>query len=386
MNRIRDAIKRTETPSWIRSVPYDFGEAKAGTLKADEWRTLITIYIPLALILEWGEWAKISDAEVALRAATMLNHTMDLVCAVIIACRRTATGPRTERYRDYMKAYVEGIANGLYPDYGLKPNHHFALHIYDFLKLFGPIHSWWVFPFERLIGQLQRIPHNHRIGNSALLDALTFFKPQRLVGQLESTMHRTFVRAANMKRWIGRTCASQAVLLFKKQVFDRFFAPPGDRESIITDNELATATRVAIPQDLSPLLPLGSRKVVLRAHHRAHNVVYSRSRTHVGNSLIQFQPGGTVTAHPVAASIKYIYEREGKTRFAVQRQELAQDIVDPFLKWRDFPVRLYSSALSPALEEIEVEHVIGHCARYSITDRLVAMFFLSMVSPGNLLL
>ena len=55
MQQTRDVVGDTVTPSWISSVPYNFGDASAGTLKADEWCTMSTIYIPLALVSMWGE-------------------------------------------------------------------------------------------------------------------------------------------------------------------------------------------------------------------------------------------------------------------------------------------------------------------------------------------
>jgi hypothetical protein len=39
-----------------------------------------------------------------------------------------------------------------------------SLHIPEFLLLFGPVHSWWTFPFERMIGSIQRMPSNGKIG------------------------------------------------------------------------------------------------------------------------------------------------------------------------------------------------------------------------------
>ena len=54
MQRIRDVVCDTVTPSLISSGPYNFGDASAGTLKADEWHTMSTIYIPLALVSMWG--------------------------------------------------------------------------------------------------------------------------------------------------------------------------------------------------------------------------------------------------------------------------------------------------------------------------------------------
>ena len=37
-------------------------------------------------------------------------------------------------------------------------------HIYEFLDLWGPVYHWWCFPFERLIGSLQRLPTNNLFG------------------------------------------------------------------------------------------------------------------------------------------------------------------------------------------------------------------------------
>ncbi|KAK0431495.1 hypothetical protein EV421DRAFT_1720503, partial [Armillaria borealis] len=43
-------------------------------------------------------------------------------------------------------------------------NIHVLFHIYDFLLLFGPVISWWCFPFEHLIGALQKINTSSRVG------------------------------------------------------------------------------------------------------------------------------------------------------------------------------------------------------------------------------
>ena len=67
-----------------------------------------------------------------------------------------------------MKSYMEGIKK-LFPQYRFRPNHHMALHLHEYLCRFGPVHSWWTFPFERIIGMLQRIPTNFKIGMSGAL-------------------------------------------------------------------------------------------------------------------------------------------------------------------------------------------------------------------------
>ncbi|KAJ3831734.1 hypothetical protein F5878DRAFT_549166, partial [Lentinula raphanica] len=167
---IQSVIRETLTPSWVNSVPKNFGEAKAGSLKADEWRTLSTLYLPIALTTLWGDNDGLpppvdeSDAGYLLQA---LDRTMALFQATILACRYTMTNSRAQAYRKYMMTWTQNLRR-LFPHVreGIpRPNVHAAGHIYDFLLLFGPVLSWWCFPFERLIGVLQKInTNNHRGG------------------------------------------------------------------------------------------------------------------------------------------------------------------------------------------------------------------------------
>lgn len=166
MQKIRNVIAHTTTPSWVNSVPSNFGEASAGSIKADEWRTLGTIYFPLVLTSLWGEGSVHKSPERAAKLRSVLDLTMSLVSAVTVACKRTVTKERQETYRNQIAKYTQGLSK-LYPAFDHRPNNHVAFHIYDFLTLFGPVHSWWTFPFERLIGQLQRMPSNHKFGTRA---------------------------------------------------------------------------------------------------------------------------------------------------------------------------------------------------------------------------
>ncbi|KIN93291.1 hypothetical protein M404DRAFT_69252, partial [Pisolithus tinctorius Marx 270] len=50
---ICNVIQNTVLPSWFSSAPANFGHPSAGTINADEWRTHITVHIPLALISLW---------------------------------------------------------------------------------------------------------------------------------------------------------------------------------------------------------------------------------------------------------------------------------------------------------------------------------------------
>jgi hypothetical protein len=161
LGRIRDVIRDTATPSWLGSVPSNFGDVSAGTIKADEWRSLVTIYLPIALISLWGSSSQQTDSTADLKV--ILDHTMDLVSAVYLASARTMSAARAAAYRTYIASYV-GKLKTIHPTFGARPNHHASFHIYDYLLLFGPVHSWWSFPFERLIGIIQRLPTNHKSG------------------------------------------------------------------------------------------------------------------------------------------------------------------------------------------------------------------------------
>lgn len=163
IGHIRSVIRNTATPSWLDSVPQNFGEAAAGTLKAAEWRILSTIYLPLALISLWGAGSSHPSPEKAKIFRNVLDHTMWLVSAVIIVCHRSMSPSRAAAYLDYITRYVRALKE-IHPDAEHQSIHHMAIHIYDFLHLFGPTRSWWAFPFERLIGHLQRLPHNHKFG------------------------------------------------------------------------------------------------------------------------------------------------------------------------------------------------------------------------------
>ncbi|KAF8573194.1 hypothetical protein K439DRAFT_1376148, partial [Ramaria rubella] len=151
---IRSVIANTGTPSWLRSIPRSFGDVAAGTMKADEWQTMYSIYLPLALVALWGEGSSHPSPELSMKFSQVLDHTMAFFSAIIIACKQTMTEAHATAYYDCLIKWV-GDLTDIHPHAGHQPNHHMALRIYDFLLLFGPVWSWWCFAFERLIGQLQ---------------------------------------------------------------------------------------------------------------------------------------------------------------------------------------------------------------------------------------
>ncbi|KAG2053087.1 hypothetical protein BDR06DRAFT_982901 [Suillus hirtellus] len=150
--------------SSLRSVPYNFGEAKAGTLEADEWHTLATVYLPIVLVSLWGKGSQHHTSEVAANHRTILNHTMSLVSTVHIAGLPFMTVARAQAYHGYIVAWIRDL-QVLHPHAPHCTNGHMVLHVWDYLQLFSPVRSWWCFPYEHLIGQMQYLPTNHIFGN-----------------------------------------------------------------------------------------------------------------------------------------------------------------------------------------------------------------------------
>jgi len=364
LNHIRDVIQDMTVPSWFTSVPSNFGAASAGTMKADEWRSLITVYIPIALVSLWGAGTSHSSDEVGTHLRAVLDHTMELVCAVYLACARTMTVERAHAYRSHIARYV-GDLKKVYPTSTLRPNHHAAFHIYDYLLLFGPAHSWWCFPFERLIGVLQRLPTNHKSG------------------EMETTMLHSFIKAMKLRCWLSRPDCPLAIQECKV-LFDRMYAF-GFKDELAEDplddsvRAPPSAIAVATPEDLYALIK--RQTAILRAHLKFNGIIYSRASTHVGNSQILFYPHGDRLSSPVPGSIQYIYATPiGELMFAVRRHfplDRHYHVIDPFAVYPHFPAKLYMSNLSTHLENVKVSWVTGHFARWSVSNECVVIISLS---------
>ena len=149
------------SPTWMTSVPSNLGEATHGKLKADQWHALGTTYLPLSLIRLWG--LTNTGSPRSRRCREILNLTMSLLSAVTVASSHSMSPALANSYLQHMQAYLAGLKE-VFTEYGFHPNHHIALHLHQYLLRFGPVHGWWTFPFERMIGMLQCMPTNGKIG------------------------------------------------------------------------------------------------------------------------------------------------------------------------------------------------------------------------------
>ncbi|TFK92434.1 hypothetical protein K466DRAFT_480540 [Polyporus arcularius HHB13444] len=157
---IRRDILNTVVPSWMQRAPKNFGSPSHGKLKADQWRTGCLVNLPITLVRLWG------GPNATERQRSLLNNFLDLVRAVDLATRRTMDETRAEKFDNYMLQYLTGLTETF--KHPLVPNHHLSLHLRECLELFGPVHAWWAFPFERFNGILQHLNTNSRTNDMPL--------------------------------------------------------------------------------------------------------------------------------------------------------------------------------------------------------------------------
>ena len=80
-----------------------------GSLKADKWCTIITVYLPLPLVSLCGDGMVHKSSAIALQLHEALDHTMALVSAVHITCARLMTREHAFAYQSYMAIWLSRL-------------------------------------------------------------------------------------------------------------------------------------------------------------------------------------------------------------------------------------------------------------------------------------
>ncbi|PPQ82950.1 LOW QUALITY PROTEIN: hypothetical protein CVT26_005423, partial [Gymnopilus dilepis] len=343
-------------PAWMTSIPSHLGSPSHGKLKADQWRIAGTVHLPLSLIRLWGSTAQ--DSGRSVRCRQILNATMSLVSAIIVATSQTITAENAEVYLTYMLDYLNNVKS-LFPEYSFCPNHHMALHIYEFLLSFGPVHSWWTYPFERMIGIIQRMPNNGRIG------------------ELEETIAHAYTRAANLRTLPSRIGCPQ-VIENSRSILEHLIASQA-RNSLSTDIQALSdqfkgptaqlkclQSSVFTPELRSAFvragIPIETRAQSL-SHLTINGLTYATSSKHAGNScaLVLFPGSQQVVPCQIAYIIQYEVEETTKLYLGVRHHKPASIICDPYLQYTALRAKIWDSGLDN-LEVTEMSSIQSHFA------------------------
>ncbi len=148
-------ILHTTLPTWLARPPLNIGSAKLGKLKADMWRTLGTVHLVITLIRLWSS----QDATPVQRE--YLENFLALATAIRWATSRYTSENHVKIFEEQIQKYFVTLLK-VFSEDKLAPNHHASLHLGEFIRLFGPVHGWWTFPFERFNGIIQRQNTNNQ--------------------------------------------------------------------------------------------------------------------------------------------------------------------------------------------------------------------------------
>ena len=156
LSQIHYYIANTVIPTWIDQPPSNISEKSHGKLKADQWLTLFTIFLPLILLELWSK-------NILQQNAVLLKNFHDLVaCTYIISSHETSSTMVTS-FEKYYLQYCKS-SQLLFPNVLSCPNHHhYAMHIHDLLQFWGPLIKLSEFPYERHNSLLQKIKTNKHL-------------------------------------------------------------------------------------------------------------------------------------------------------------------------------------------------------------------------------
>jgi hypothetical protein len=179
---------------------------------------------------------------------------------------------------------------------------------------------------------------------------------------METTMLHTFIKAAKLKCWLGRSDCPP-VIKECKALFDKAYTPRNRDDNNIDDacddiltETLSTDNHTTPCTILLKLHPLAKKsKAVMCAQLQHGGIIYANCATHLGNSLIHFYPQGDRSQPPTPGCIIFFFEHWGEMVFAVQHQlSVHHSIVNPFEPYPHFPAKLYLSCLSENLEIVNI--------------------------------
>ncbi len=156
LKAIRECIRNVKLPTWVGRPPANLGEASHGKLRANDFLVLFSFILPL-IVPEFWHGPESSEVD-----GLHLRSFEDLVvCTNIVSSFKTSNHDAylyTHLYTRYRRT-IQMLFH-----WNSVPNHHFAMHNGRLLKFWGPLPALSEFPGERLIGDLQNINTNSKIG------------------------------------------------------------------------------------------------------------------------------------------------------------------------------------------------------------------------------
>jgi len=153
IDEVRAGISEMIVPTWFELPPANIGQKSHGKLKAVQWLNLHTCPLPPVVV---EIWTRLPSP----RRRALLDNFHSLVSATNIVCDYTTSATLADEYTLHIVAYRKSLAE-LWPDAIPVPNHHYAMHLGEQMKFWGPPMLLSEFPFEAAIGVAQDVNTNN---------------------------------------------------------------------------------------------------------------------------------------------------------------------------------------------------------------------------------
>jgi hypothetical protein len=160
-------------------------------------------------------------------------------------------------------------------------------------------------------------------------------------GQLEKTIHRNYIRSANLRRWLAQ--GSRAPVIKEiKELFDKIYVRRTE------DHPMAVPMDETMHDEEPELFGTGSAAEATPARIRYEGVMYSRRLTHKGNSNIMFYAHGDTNSLPIPGSIEKIDCSSPELGIVFHVRPFLSSSYpsrDPFAEWPLLRAQIWSTAL-----------------------------------------
>ncbi|KAI0710497.1 hypothetical protein C8Q76DRAFT_592296, partial [Earliella scabrosa] len=226
------------------------------------------------------------------------------------------------------------------------PNHHLSLHLWQCLLLFGPVHAWWAFPFERYNGLLQNLNTNSQAAKMPL------------------TFMRYFYIGAGL-RWLMKSTKWPDARPYKRMV-------AAYNEAIL---QMRSARGVRTRN-----VPILNDRVNYIRKLRRDGMTFATRKSAIRNSFILFEDPLEPSDELRAGQISEIFlhgRREG-ARVVVESFILVDEYrclnthdaeKDPYRRFPDLQTRLFYNDFLPTSRLIRLEDVRCHFAALICTPQ-----------------
>ncbi|KAL5524972.1 hypothetical protein ACEPAF_8841 [Sanghuangporus sanghuang] len=354
---LQHVVKNTTIPTWVCSVPRNCDSPFAGKMDADEWRTLTTIFLPLAFTLYYfGD--ELQDDAYRVRFKIIMDHTMQLSQAVTVLFRETTSENEIYAYERHLDSYIRDVCL-VHPGAELEPNMHLSTHITDFLQGFGSVRSWSMIPFKNLIYSLKNLSRNNQLG------------------QFIFTILTSFLAMSRLKMWLSRddcppylqSCVEVIHGAYVKESASTSQQPDSDYRTKFDDFSLPDI------EDPTIKLFIQDNKDILQDSYKSNGTEYAICCWNTGNSQVIFRPDGIDTVMP--GFIRYIVGGD-EPKFVVGRLHPVPFNADHFSHYENTTLKIFHTIVSQH-DIVDVGAVVGHFAALPLQGQICVVLPLCKV-------